>query len=105
MCKDITYRYAVSRYIKLFYWSGKGIYRIEQDSKGYEVNKLKTIGADFSTMEILGQIWWMKPIACCCRSARCARNTEQFSMYYDMITRDHLDFFKLKQKFQDLQND
>ena len=103
MCRSITYRHVVSRFIKLFYWSGKGIYRIEEDIyKGLQVDKLKTIGTDFSTFEIIGKIWWMKPIFCCCRSARCAKNADQFSMYFDLITNEHLDFFTLYKKFDDI---
>ena len=47
---------------------------------------------EFTNMEILSQVWWIKPFSCCfCRGSKCMKHHELYSKFYDILQRD-LDF-------------
>ena len=46
----------------------------------------------FTNMEILSQVWWIKPFSYCfCRRSKCMKHHELYDKFYGVLQRD-LDF-------------
>jgi len=89
--------FVISKFIKRFYSSKDKIKKINlktTTSKYLDFDKTETFEKDFNALEILYNIWWLKPFLCLCKKSKCMSNYKYFGKYYEVVCNE-LDFFNI----------
>ena len=63
-----------------------------------DVIKSEIIDREFTTLEVLYPIWWLKPFLYCFSKTSKLKNKDYFQQYYDMIIYGHFDYLNLYHK-------
>ena len=89
-----------------FYSNWKGIKKICLDNSDHikpEHDEKEAIGKDFTNLEVLYSIWFMKPFLYPFRKSKYMKNREYFDKYVDLIFNE-LDFFTILAKLKKIKN-
>ena len=90
----------IHRFIKKFYSSREGIYKLESDKMIPtldEIERNDVLDRDFTWMELIYKIWWTRPFLCCFKGTKCMSNYKHYSNFYNMIIHE-LNFLKVYSK-------